>query len=82
MINNSGYALSLIEINKKNINLCSKICNVFLFYLYDYHPILSIFKSTKYTNYSLSQRIWCCYLYILSVCFFNSIKFIDRKKRQ
>ncbi len=40
----------------------------------------SIFKSTKYTNYSLTQRIWNCFMYILTVFLLESIFYGQEKE--
>eukprot|EP01084_Bolivina_argentea_P167810 291151_1 len=80
MMNESGHALSLIEIHRTDVSLASKICNVFMFYMRDYHPLLSIFAATKHTNYSTAQRIFCCFMYIMTVSAVSALFYGQHKE--
>eukprot|EP01083_Nonionella_stella_P272864 925501_1 len=80
MISSSGYALSLIEIDRDDINFCHKVFNVFVLYMKDYHTILSIFTSTSHTNYSSKQRILCCYMYLMTICMCCALFYGQKKE--
>eukprot|EP01083_Nonionella_stella_P085971 238567_1 len=80
MISSSGYALSLIEIDRDDINFCHKVFNVFVLYMKDYHTILSIFTSTSHTNYNSKQRILCCYMYLMTICMCCALFYGQKKE--
>ncbi len=57
-VNNSGYAVSLIEINKNGIGYCHQIFNVFILYVKYYLKTLWRFTFTLHTNYSSKRSVF------------------------
>lgn len=80
LLNHSGYALSVMELERDDIGQCGKMCNIFVLYLNDYHSVLSIFKSSAHTNYSQSQRIFVCLMYICTVATVSAIFYGAKKE--
>ena len=76
----SGYAQALMVINDRSNEYrgrckdkCSKIFKVFKIYMKDYHTIISIFTASDHTNYSVKQRIGCCFMYLVTIMFVNAV---------
>ena len=68
MLNNTeqGKEIQILH-ESENKNLCKKSILLFILYIKNGHPLLSLFQRTEGTNYSTKQRLSVFLMFILSI---------------